>query len=151
LHTQGATKLIGIDKDLLVQALIFHDLGKSQPVLQIGDVVDPIEAFEDSKLHAQRSAEIAKIFYQLSDDVVELIRYHHHSEKELPESFGWHLRPMFRLFHLIDGLSAAITRGAVKADLEVRDSVITVKEENQRPQFNGTWQIDLYTGDRRKI
>jgi putative nucleotidyltransferase with HDIG domain len=148
LHEQGITKLIGIDKDLLVKGLIFHDLGKSQPDLKIGDVVNPKEVFEDGKLHAYRGADIAKHFYGLDDDIVEIIRYHHHSEKELPESFTWRLRPMFRLFQLIDGLSAAITRGSVKLEFCVRDSVITVTEKNHRPQYNGTWQIDLYTGKR---
>ncbi|BCJ87054.1 HD domain-containing protein [Effusibacillus dendaii] len=151
LHEQGITKLIGIDKDLLVQALIFHDLGKSQPVLKIGDVVDPREVFEDGKLHAFRGAEIAKHYYGLNDDIVEIIRYHHHSENELTESFSWRLSPMFRLFQLIDGLSAAMTRGSVKPGLSVRDSVITVTENNNRPQYNGTWQIDLYTGKRIRV
>jgi len=151
LHRQGITKIIGIDKDQLVQAFIFHDLGKSQPVLSIGDVVDPKEVFEDGKLHAYRGAEIAKNFYHQHEDVVEIIRYHHHSEKELPETFPWRLLPMFRLFQLVDGLSAAITRGGVNVSFDVQECLITVTEKNHRPQYNGTWQIDLYTGNRIKI
>ncbi|MCL6594398.1 MAG: PAS domain-containing protein, partial [Alicyclobacillus sp.] len=50
LRAQGVTEIIGIEKDLLVQALIFHDLGKSQPNLRPGDVVHPREVLEESKL-----------------------------------------------------------------------------------------------------
>jgi len=146
LYIQGVTQIIGIDKDQLVQAFIFHDLGKSQPVLSIGDVVDPKQVFEDGKLHAFRGAEIAKNFYNQHDDVVEIIRYHHHKENELPKTFPWRLLPMLRLFQLVDGLSAAITRGGVDVNFTVQECLITVKEINHRPQYNGTWQIDLYTG-----
>ncbi|WCK55455.1 PAS domain S-box protein [Aneurinibacillus sp. Ricciae_BoGa-3] len=151
LHIQGITKIIGIDKDQLVQAFIFHDLGKSQPVLSIGDVVDPKKVFEDGKLHAFRSAELAQNFYSQHNDVVEIIRYHHHSESELPETFPWRLLPMFRLFQLVDGLSAAITRGGVDVNFIVQECLIIVTEINDRPQYNGTWQIDLYTGKRNKV
>lgn len=151
LAKAGVTELIGIEKDLLVQAFVFHDLGKSQPVLSIGDVVNPKEVFEDSKLHAQRSAEIALNFYSLGDDIVEIIRYHHHGEHELPSSFPWRLLPMFRLFQLIDGLSAAVTRGGVSARFAVHDCTVEVTEINERPQYNGTWHINLYTGARIKM
>ncbi|WP_181833074.1 HD domain-containing protein [Bacillus taeanensis] len=151
LYQQGITKIIGIEKDQLVQAFIFHDLGKSQPILAVGDVVDPKEVFEDGKLHAYRGAEIAKSFYHLDDDIVQIIHFHHHGERELPETFPWRLRPMFRLFQLIDGLSAAMTRGEVEVHFTVQDCVITVTEINQRPQYNGTWKVDLFTGQRIKI
>jgi hypothetical protein len=82
---------------------------------------------------------------------VEIIRYHHHGENELPETFPWRLLPMFRLFQLVDGLSAAITRGGVEVNFAVQECLITVTEKNLRPQYNGTWQIDLYTGKRTKI
>jgi hypothetical protein len=151
LHGQNITKIIGVDKDKLVQAFIYHDLGKSQPVLSIGDVVDPKEAFEDSRLHAFRSAEIAQNFYNLDDDVVEIIRYHHHSGDSLPDTLPWRLLPMLRVFQLIDGLSAAITRGGVQVEFSVLDCVVQVTEVNHRPKYNGTWQIDLYTGQRKGI
>jgi hypothetical protein len=83
--------------------------------------------------------------------ITGIIRYHYHSEADLPESFPCRLLPMFRLFQLIDGLSAAITRGGVSADFIVRDTVIEVTERNLRPQYNGTWLIDLYTGDRKRV
>lgn len=151
LAAQGVTKVIGIDKDQLVQAIIFHDLGKVQPDLMIGDVVDPREVFEDSKLHAYRSAEIAKHLYHQPDDVVDLIKYHHHSEKEASEFLPWRLLPMFRLFQLIDGLSAAVTRGGVDVIFTVNGSSVTVTEHNKRPKYDGTRKIDLFTGDHKKI
>ncbi len=151
LATQDITKVIGIEKDQLVQAIIFHDLGKAQPDLAVGDVVDPKEAFEDGKLHAYRGAELAKHYYDQHDDVVEIIRYHHHSEKELPDTFPWRLLPMLRLFQLIDGLSAALTRGNVKADFRVSDCTVYVTEHNRRPQYNGSWRVNLYTGERLRI
>lgn len=151
LYQQGMGKIIGIDKDQLVQAFIFHDLGKSQPILSIGDVVDPKKTFENGKLHAYRSAEIAKNFYSIHNDIVEIIHYHHHGEHELPDTFPWRLRPMFRLFQIVDGLSASITRGGGKVDFTVQDCIITVTERNHRPQYNGTWQIDLFTGIKSKL
>ncbi|WAH38568.1 PAS domain-containing protein [Alicyclobacillus dauci] len=146
LVAKGVTRLIGIDKDSLVQAFIFHDLGKSQPVLQTGDKVDPKIVFENGKLHAARGADIAKYYYQQKDDIVTIIRYHHHGESELPNDFPQHLLPMFRLFQIVDGLSAAVTRGGVNVSLDVHDCVITIQEVNRRPQYNGTRHINLYTG-----
>ena len=151
LYQKGAGKIIGVDKDQLVQAFIFHDLGKSQPILSIGDIVDPKKVFEESKLHAYRGADIAENFYHVHDDIIEIIRYHHHGEHELPDTFPWRLRPMFRLFQLLDGLSASITRGGGEVDFTVQDCIITVTEKNHRPNYNGTWQVDLFTGKRTKI
>lgn len=151
LKAQGIANTIAIDKDLLVQAIIFHDLGKSQPILNVGDVVDPRAVFEDGKFHAARGAEIAKHFYAQPDDVIELIRYHHHSESQLPESFPWRLLPMLRLFQVVDGLSAAITRGGVEVDFRVVDCIVYVTERNRRPQYNGKWLINLFTGERRRV
>lgn len=151
LKTQGVCNVIGIEKDLLVQAIIYHDLGKTQPNLVIGDVIDPKATFEDGKLHAFRGAELAKHYYDQPDDIVEIIRYHHHSEDELPDTFPWRLLPMFRLFQLIDGLSAAVTRGGVQVDFSVQDAAIFVNENNDRPHFDGSWEINLYTGNRVRI
>ncbi|MCL6444149.1 MAG: PAS domain-containing protein [Alicyclobacillus sp.] len=151
LRAQGVTHLIGIEKDLLVQTIIFHDLGKSQPPLQVGDVVHPREVFEDGKHHAFRGAEIAEHLYHLPSDAVQIIRYHHHAEHELPEAFPWRLKPMFRLFQIIDGLSAAVTRGGVQVDFRLTDCTLRVTEVNARPQYNCTWDIDLYTGERVRL
>jgi hypothetical protein len=75
----------------------------------------------------------------------------HHNEEALPQSFPWRLLPMFRLFQLIDGASAAITRGEVEIEFSVRDCEIQLIENNHRPQYNGTWLIDLYTGKKVRL
>ncbi|WP_067619991.1 PAS domain-containing protein [Alicyclobacillus acidiphilus] len=147
LRSMGVTKVIGIDKTLMTQAFIFHDLGKTQPILQVGDEVDPALLFEDGKLHAARSAELARGYYDVEEDAVTLIKYHHHRETELPSDFPWRLIPAWRLFQLIDGISAAITRVGIAVELNVFDCVVQVNEiNNPRPQYNGTRQIDLYSG-----
>lgn len=151
LKAQGVCNIIGIDKDVLVQAIIYHDLGKAQPNLTVGEVVDPKEAFENGKLHAFRGAELAEHYYNQPDNIVEIIRYHHHAENELPSTFPWRLLPMLRLFQLIDGMSAAVTRGGVEVDFTVKDAYVFVTEKNDRPQYNGSWEINLYTGHRRRI
>lgn len=148
LHRQGATELPGIDKDLIVQTIIFHDVGKVQPRLQVGDVVDPRTAFEESTRHAARSAEIAARWYGAHPDVVELVRYHHHREADLPASFPAHLLPMLRLFQVIDGLSACITRRDGVVRVEVEGTRILVDEYNPHPAFSRRWFVDLYTGER---
>jgi PAS domain S-box-containing protein len=146
LNEKGMMGLLGIDKDTLVQALLFHDIGKSQPLLNVGQVVDPYKVFEESTRHAARSAEIAENYYGKPTDVAELIRYHHHREEELPDSFPRHLLPMLRLFRVIDGLSAGLTRRSARIGFRVSGSRLTVLEHNGHPAFNRTTEIDLYTG-----
>lgn len=146
LNEKGIMKQIGIEKDLLVQTIIFHDLGKSQPELQPGDVINPRDAFENGKAHASRGAEIARHFYDRSDDVVALIRYHHHEEHELPADFPVHLLPMYRLFRMIDGLSACMTRRGGEVHLEVRGAQVVVEERSNHPGLSRRWQANLLTG-----
>ncbi|WP_350344523.1 CBS domain-containing protein [Proteinivorax tanatarense] len=146
-NEMGLMKLIGIDKDTLVESIIFHDLGKSQPDLQIGDVVTPSEAFEFGMMHAARSADMAEKYYNKSKDVVTIIRYHHHPEEKLPNDFPTHLLPLLRLFKIIDGLSAAITRRNAKVIYEVDGSKLRVVEKNEHPKYNRELSIDLYTGN----
>ncbi|MBS3902294.1 MAG: CBS domain-containing protein [Dethiobacter sp.] len=146
MNEKGLMSLPGIDKDTLTQALLFHDIGKSQPILNIGQVVDPMKKFEESTRHAARSAAIAKDFYNKSSDVVELIRFHHHQEEELPENFSQHLIPMLRLLKIIDGLSAGLTRRKACIGFRVNGSRLTVLEHSDHPAFNRTKEIDLYTG-----
>lgn len=146
LNEKGLMGLLGIEKDTLVQALLFHDIGKSQPVLNVGQVVDPYKVFEESTRHAVRSAEITENHYEKSNDVVELIRYHHHREEELPENFPRHLLPMLRLLKIIDGLSAGLTRRSARIGFRVSGPRLTVLEYNGHPAFNRTTEIDLYTG-----
>lgn len=147
LRSMGITKVIGIDKAVMTEAIIFHDLGKTQPILNVGDEVDPAEFFEDGKLHATRSAELAKGYYDVYDDAITIIRYHHHLEEELPGDFPWRLLPAWRLFRLIDGISAAITRVGITVEVNVFDCMVQINElNNPRPQYNGTRQINLYSG-----
>ncbi|MCY0876032.1 MAG: PAS domain-containing protein [Firmicutes bacterium] len=149
LTAQGVTRLIGIEKDDLVQAFVYHDLGKSQPDLHVGDVVDPKVVFEEGKLHADRSADMAQFNYGQKQDVVDVIRYHHHGEQELPSTFARRLLPMLRLFQIVDGTSAAMTRGGVDVSFAVHDCTVTIREVNHRPIYNGTRLVNLYTGERQ--
>ncbi len=148
LNTKGIMSLLGISKDGLVQSLIFHDLGKSQPQLEIGQTVDPKKAFEYSPAHAARSADIAEHFYRKDSDIIWLIRYHHHREDELPPDFPSHLLPMLRLLQLVDGLSAALTRRNAGIKLGVDGTRVTVYERNGHPDFNKSRVLDLFTGEK---
>lgn len=147
LNEKGLMGLLGIDKDILVQALIFHDLGKSQPVLNVGQITDPKKAFEPGMMHAMRSADIAENYYQKPKDVVTLIRYHHHSAEQLPADFPSHLLPMLRLLQVIDGLSAGLTRRNGRIGFRVNGSRVTIVENNAHPAYNRTIEVDLYTGE----
>ena len=147
LNDKGIMEVLGIDRCTLVQALIFHDIGKSQPVLNIGQVVDPRRVFEESKEHARRSADIVKTYCEKPEDVTTLIKYHHHSEDELPNDFPDHLLPMLRLMKIIDGLSAGLTRRYSRVGFRVSGSRLMVLEHNTHPTFNRTVEVDLYTGN----
>ena len=147
LHSKGVMSVIGFDKDVLVKTIIFHDIGKSQPLLNIGDEVFPKEVFEDGKLHAERSAELALANYSqegINEDIYMLIKYHHHSEKELPPEFPSYLLPMYRLFRIIDGISAGLTRRGNKITFDLIGSVLYIKEHSQNPNYCKYYSIDLY-------
>ena len=147
LHSKGVMSVIGFDKDVLVKTIIFHDIGKSQPSLNIGDEVYPKEIFEDGKMHAERSAELALANYAqegINEDIYMLIKYHHHNEKELPPDFPSHLLPMYRLFRVIDGISAGLTRRGNTITFDLIGSVLYIKEHSQNPNFRKYYSIDLY-------
>lgn len=146
ISAQGLMELPGLEKQVLVTAAIFHDLGKVQPHLEIGQVVDPKEVFEPGQLHAFRSASLAQGVYRLGEDVVHIIKYHHHEESNLPDSFPAHLLPMYRLFRLLDGLSAGITRRGSRVYLTVDGSLIKVREESTHPAYNRYLELDVYSG-----
>ncbi|MFO7247002.1 MAG: PAS domain-containing protein [Thermaerobacter sp.] len=147
LNRQGVFHQVAIDKDTLVQAILFHDLGKVQPRLKVGDRVDPAQVFEPSKLHAARSADMAANFYNVPEEAIWLIRYHHHAEDELPPEFPRHLLPMLRLLQLIDGLSASITRRSGSVRLKADGNQIEIDERNaSHPGYNRRWRLCLYTG-----
>lgn len=147
LHSKGVMSVIGFDKDTLVKTIIFHDIGKSQPPLKKGDEVYPKEIFEDGKLHAERSAELALANYSqdgISQDIYYLIKYHHHNEKELPLDFPSYLLPMYRLFRIIDGISAGLTRRGNTITFDLVGSVLYIKEHSQNPNYRRYYSIDLY-------
>lgn len=144
---KGLMRVVGLDKDTLVSAIVFHDIGKSQPLLKVGDVVDPRLVFEDSKKHAARSADIAGNFYLKEPSVVTLIRYHHHNENELPADFPTHLLPSYRLLRLVDGLSAGITRRESQMTCDVSGTKVMVHEHSKDSRFNRSFSLDIYTGD----
>ncbi|HBT20549.1 MAG TPA: metal-dependent phosphohydrolase [Peptococcaceae bacterium] len=143
---QGLMELPGMDKNALVQATVLHDIGKVQPDLKIGDMVNPKEVFEKSHLHAFRGADLSRALYNIDDKVYWLIKYHHHVENELPFDFPGHLLPMYRFFRLIDGLSAGITRRGSKVAMKIRGTRIYVKEESSSPSYNQEIEMDIYTG-----
>lgn len=147
LHSKGVMSVIGFDKDVLVKTIIFHDIGKSQPALKVGDMVYPKEIFEDGKLHAERSAELALANYAqdgINEDIYNLIKYHHHNERELPQDFPTHLLPMYRLFRIIDGISAGLTRRGNTITFDLIGSVLYIKEHSQNPNYRKYYSIDLY-------
>jgi PAS domain-containing protein len=147
LRRAGVLEHLGLDKDTLVRAYVFHDIGKEQPQLNVGDTFVPSETFEPSPLHAARSADWAAKSYGVGPDVEALIRYHHTPEAELPASFPPALRPMLRVLKLVDGLSAGLTRrGARIGPVEWAAGRIQVTEQNPDPRYNRTWQIRLYGG-----
>lgn len=147
LHAKGVMNVIGFDKDILVKTIIFHDIGKSQPKLEIGQEVTPEHFFENGKLHADRSAELAYANYQsegITKDIYTLIKYHHHSEEELPDNFPMHLLPMYRLFRIIDGISAGLTRRNSIVTFDLIGSTLYIKENSQHPKYRRFYSIDLY-------
>lgn len=147
LHSKGVMSVIGLDKDILVKTIIFHDIGKSQPSLKVGDIVNPKDVFENGKMHAERSAELSFANYKdigINEDIYTLIKYHHHFEYELPKDFPEHLLPMYRLFRIIDGMSAGLTRRGSIVVFELKGSVLYIKEDSQHPKYRQFYSIDLY-------
>ncbi|SHM56906.1 CBS domain-containing protein [Caldanaerovirga acetigignens] len=144
--SQGLMELPGMEKNALVQAAVLHDIGKVQPDLKVGDVVNPKEAFEKGHLHAFRGADLSRALYAIDDKVYYLIKFHHHEENELPSDFPKYLLPMYRFFRLIDGLSAGITRRGSRVTMKVRGTKIHVREESSFPAYNQEIEMDIYTG-----
>ncbi|WP_428849307.1 hypothetical protein [Thermanaeromonas sp.] len=116
----------------------------------IGDVVDPKEVFEPGYKHAFRGAALAEGVYGLKRYTVLLIKYHHHKESELPAEFPEHLLSLYRLFRLLDGLSAGITRRGASVRISVQGTRIFVEERNPVPKYDGRFALDLYTGEQKR-
>jgi hypothetical protein len=146
LHKKGIFNVPELDRAVVVQALLLHDIGKKQPVLNVGDVVHPKKVFPDGKKHAQLSAGMVGDYPLVSTDVIPLIFYHHHRENELTADFEDRLLPMWRLVKLVDGLSAAVTRRHARLDMMVEGSRVVVLEKNPHPYYNGVREMDLVSG-----
>jgi PAS domain S-box-containing protein len=152
LKAVGLFQLVGIDKDTLVQAFIFHDIGKEQPELAVGQEFVPAKTFEPGWRHAYRSADWARAYYGVSADVETLIRYHHTPEAELPATFPPSLKPMWRLLKVVDGLSAALTRREATLDpFVLRGSRLVVGERNRDIRYHRRYELALYSGDERDL
>ncbi|PSR23690.1 MAG: hypothetical protein C7B45_02595 [Sulfobacillus acidophilus] len=148
----GVFQLVGLDKDTMVQAFIFHDIGKDQPRLALRQSFVPAETFEPGPLHAARSADWAAKDYHLSADVQWIIRYHHTPESDLPNDFPKALKPMWRLLRLIDGLSAGITRRQAKIAPITRDgTILTIREDNDDLRYRRAYTISIYTGEEHSL
>jgi PAS domain-containing protein len=148
----GLFQLVGLDKDTMVQAFIFHDIGKDQPSLVVGQEFVPTETFEPGALHAARSADWAVKEYGVSSDVAWLIRYHHTAEPDLPEEFPAALKPMWRIFMLVDGLSAGITRRqATVAPITLDGTTLTIRETNRDKRYHRAFTLSVYSGASREL
>ena len=148
LHGIGVFELMSIDKDTLVQAFIFHDIGKQQPTLQLGQPFVPHETFEPGWMHAARSADWAVRYYGVSSDAAWLIRHHHTPRAEIPADFPPTLLPMWHLLKLVDGLSAGLTRRAAHRDpFTLQGSRLTVGERNRDARYHRRYMLSIYTGE----
>lgn len=152
LKKLGVFQLVGLDKDTMVQAFIFHDLGKEQPRLAVGQTFVPKDTFEPGYLHAERSADWAVQDYRVSEEVAWLIRYHHTAESDLPAAFPNALLPMLRLMKVVDGLSAGMTRRAAQwAPITLEGTVLTIQESNTDPRYHRAYQLSIYSGEERSL
>lgn len=136
--------LIGIDKNTLVQAILYHSNAKTQPILCKGDVVKYSDLFEDKKEEAARSAIFAKKYYNVSDAVYYIIKYHKHDEIEIDAEFPRHLLYVFRLFKIIDSTSSVITKSESDIDItfEFKDFILYIYKVKNG--IKSSYNIDLY-------
>lgn len=136
--------LIGIDKNILVQTILYHSNAKTQPILCAGDVVKYSDLFEDKKFEAERSATFAKKYYNVPDSVYYLIKYHKHTESEIGSEFPKHLLYVFRLFKIIDSTSSVITKSEDEIDVSFKfeDFILYITKTKNGVVTN--YHIDLY-------
>ncbi|NPV81848.1 MAG: HD domain-containing protein [Firmicutes bacterium] len=151
LGALGIFDFPGISRDILTKAAIYHDLCKTQPVLNVGDMVNPAEVFPPGKLHARLGADMGYSYYKLGDEVCNIIRYHHHEENELPSDFPSHLLPQLRLFKLLDGLSAGMTRRNASVRVGFEGGRVYISEKSLLPKYSGSYALNLYGGERIEI
>lgn len=136
--------LIGIDKNVLVQTILYHSNAKTQPLLCKGDVVKYSDLFENKKEEAERSAIFAKKYYNVSDAVYYIIKYHKHDEIEIDAEFPRHLLYVFRLFKIIDSTSSVITKSEIDIDIsfEFIDFILYIYKTKNGVKTK--YSVDLY-------
>lgn len=136
--------LIGIDKNTLVQAILYHCNAKTQPILSKGDVVKYSDLFENKKEEAERSAIFAKKYYNVSDSVYYIIKYHKHDEIEIPEEFPKSLLYVFRLFKIIDSTSSVLTKcdGKIEISFEFTSFILYIYKTKNG--VTSKYMVDLY-------
>ncbi|NPV54805.1 MAG: hypothetical protein HPY71_15035, partial [Firmicutes bacterium] len=88
---------------------------------------------------------------KLGDEVCNIIRYHHHEENELPSDFPSHLLPQLRLFKLLDGLSAGMTRRNASVKVGFEGGRVYISEKSLLPKYSGSYALNLYGGERIEI
>ena len=139
-------QLIGMKKNTLVSAILYHANAKTQPMLCVGDVVKYSALFEDKKIEASRSATFAKNFYNVDDDVFNIIKYHKHSETEIAgEGFPKYLLPTYRLFKVIDSISSMMTKSqnVLNISFKFEDFILYVIKEDDFGKVREL-PLDLY-------
>ena len=139
--------LIGVDKNTLVQTILYYCNAKTSPILLVGDMIIYDNFFEDSKEEAERSAIFAKKYYDLNDDVCTLIRYHNHDEETLPKDFPKKLLPLFRLFKIIHNIGNILTTHEKEIEFTfefIEYKLFITKIEKQEVQSKQTYIVDLY-------
>lgn len=144
LKDDNVFDLIGIDKNNLVQTILYHCNAKTQPMLRKGDVVKYSDLFEDKKEEADRSAIFAKKYYNVSDAVYNIIKYHKHDEDEIPKDFPKHLLYVFRLFKIIDSASSIITKSeeTIVINFEFIDFILYIYKT--KGGITTKYIVDLY-------
>ena len=141
----------GLSRRYTAHVTIYHDLAKTQPILNVGEVVDPRETFSPGKLHAQEGAAMAQAYYGLDEDECQIIKYHHHEEKGLPKDFPSSLLPQLRLFKVLDGLSAGMTRRNASIHVGFEGGWLYISEKSSTPEYAGSYAINLYNGEERPV
>lgn len=144
LKNHNLFNLIGLDKNTLVQTILFHTNAKTQPILQEGDIVKYDEFFETPKEEALRSATFAKHYYNINDDIYNIIKYHQHFESELEDDFPKQLLPSLRLFKMISILAFDTTTDNCNNTytFELKGFILYIKKHND--YTTSEYVIDLY-------
>lgn len=138
-----------IDVDLLEALALLHDIGKIQPILKVGDVVDT-SIFEIGEKHAYRGESLCEQ-YTNNECVKKLVKYHH-SKEDLWEDFNEYEKIHLRLFKLLDGLSAATTRKDSSIELSYTgNGEIIVIEHSHDNRYNGKFKMDFFKSEEKKM